>query len=77
MADDHTPDDHTADDRRTDDRRIDDHSTGDQPAHRPWRQLAEAVLHETDHDKIVDRAQELCDAVDEQVLGHRKKTNDG
>jgi hypothetical protein len=74
MADDHTPDDHTADDRR-----IDDHGMGDhnQPAHRPWRQLAEAVLRETDHDKIVELAQELCEAVDEQVLGHRKKTNDG
>jgi hypothetical protein len=46
-------------------------------APKPWRQLAEAVLCETDHDKILQLAQELCDAVDEQVLGHRKKTGDG
>lgn len=62
----------------TDDRHSDDHSLGSdniQPAHRPWRQLAEAVLRETDHDKILELAQELCDAVDEQVLGNRKKTD--
>jgi hypothetical protein len=47
-----------------------------QPVPRPWRQLAEAVLRETDHDKVLQLAQELCDAVDEQVLGHRKKTGD-
>ena len=46
-------------------------------APKPWRQLAEAVLRETDHDKVLQLAQELCDAVDEQVLGHRKKTSDG
>jgi hypothetical protein len=64
----------------TDDHSTDEHVTGGQnaqPAHRPWRQLAEAVLRETDHDKILQLAQELCDAVDEQVLGHRKKTDDG
>jgi hypothetical protein len=33
-----------------------------------WRELAEAVLRETDHDKILVLAQELCDAVDEQLL---------
>ena len=67
-------------DRRADSRPIDDHATGDhstKPAHRPWRQLAEAVLRETDHAKIVELAQELCDAVDEQVLGHRNKSSDG
>jgi hypothetical protein len=63
-------DDHSLADRRTD-----DHTS--KPAHRPWRQLAEAVLRETDHEKILELAQELCDAVDEQVLGHRKKTSDG
>ena len=67
-------DDHTTDDRRTDDHVIGDHST--QPSHRPWRQLAEAVLRETDRDKILQLAQELCDAVDEQVLGHHKKSSD-
>jgi hypothetical protein len=68
------------DDNSTDDRRTDDHMVGDrstQPAHSSWRQLAEAVLRETDHDKILQLAQELCDAVDEQVLGHRKKSSDG
>jgi len=33
-----------------------------------WRELAEAVLRETDHDKILELAQELCDAMDEQLL---------
>jgi len=66
-------DDHSLADRRSDDGSTDAHSS--QPAHRPWRQLAEAVLLETDHDKILELAQELCDAVDEQVLGHRKKTD--
>jgi hypothetical protein len=33
-----------------------------------WRELAEEVLRETDHDKILALAQELCDAVDEQLL---------
>jgi hypothetical protein len=61
-------DDHSLADRRTD-----DHTA--EPTHRPWRQLAEAVLRETDHDKILELAQELCDAVDEQVLGIRKKTD--
>jgi hypothetical protein len=65
MTDDHSTDEHVTDGQST------------QPAHRPWRQLAEAVLRETDHDKILQLAQELCDAVDEQVLGHRKKTDDG
>jgi hypothetical protein len=68
-------DDHSLEDRRTDVHGTDDHST--QPAHRPWREIAEAVLRETDHEKILELAQELCDAVDEQVLGHRKKTSDG
>jgi len=40
-----------------------------------WRELAEAVLRETDNDKILELAQELCDAVDEQLLrsGRGKK----
>ncbi len=47
-----------------------------QPPRKPWRQLAEEVLRETDHDKILALAQELCDAVDEQLLrqGKGKKT---
>jgi hypothetical protein len=71
----------------TDDQSTDDRSTNNvtpvhggnqtpQPTHRPWRQLAEAVLRETDHNKIVELAQELCDAVDEQVLGHGKGRDD-
>lgn len=39
-----------------------------QPPRKSWRQLAEEVLRETDHDKILQLAQELCDAVDEQLL---------
>jgi hypothetical protein len=39
-----------------------------QPCSKSWRELAEAVLRETDHDKILALAQELCDAVDEQLL---------
>lgn len=63
----------------TEDNRTDNPEERGRPqrAQRPWRQLAEAVLQETDHDKILELAQELCDAVDEQVLGHRKKTSDG
>jgi hypothetical protein len=84
MTDDHSKPDHSKDEHspyehRTDYRGADDLSLGDQgsqPSHRPWRQLAEAVLRETDHEKILELAQELCDAVDEQVLGHRKKTSD-
>jgi hypothetical protein len=73
-------DDHSTDDPRADGRSINDHGTGDhgsQAPQRPWRQLAEAVLRETDHVKILQLAQDLCDAVDEQVLGHRKKSSDG
>jgi hypothetical protein len=33
-----------------------------------WRELAQAVLNETDHDKILELAQQLCDAVDKQLL---------
>lgn len=46
------------------------------PRGKSWRELAEAVLRETDHDKILALAQELCDAVDEQILhsGKVKKT---
>ncbi len=70
------------DDNRTDDYFTDNHNPknqsagegGTRPVHRPGRQLAEAVLRETDHDKILKLAQELCDAVDEQVLGYRRKT---
>ena len=59
--------------------RTDDHFSGNHnpknqsPVQRPWRDLAEAVLKETDHEKLLELAQELCDAVDEQVLGHRSK----
>jgi hypothetical protein len=38
------------------------------PSRKSWRELAQAVLNETDHDKIVELAQQLCDAVDEQLL---------
>jgi hypothetical protein len=68
-----------ADDQSTNDRSTDNLTPGHggspttQPTHRPWRQLAEAVLSETDHNKILELAQELCDAVDEQVLGRGKK----
>jgi hypothetical protein len=68
-----------ADDQSTNDRSTDNLTPGHggspttQPTHRPWRQLAEAVLRETDHNKILELAQELCDAVDEQVLGRGKK----
>ena len=48
-----------------------------QPPRKPWRELAEAVLRETDHDKILELAQELCDAVDEQLLHQGKGTNTG
>jgi len=77
MADHNRTDDHCADDhapvhRAADNPRADDHSA--QTVHRPWRQIAEAVLKETDHEKILRLAQELCDAVDEQVLGRRGKT---
>jgi hypothetical protein len=46
------------------------------PPRKPWRELAEKVLRETNHDKILELAQELCDAVDEQLLhqGKGKKT---
>ncbi len=69
MTDDHS-DDHSKDKRAAGGQNL-------QPAHRPWRQLAEAVLRETDSDKILRLAQELCDAVDEQVVGNRKKPGDG
>jgi hypothetical protein len=39
-----------------------------QPRRKSWRELAEEVLRETDHDKILALARELCDAVDEQLL---------
>ena len=39
-----------------------------QPHGKSWRELAEAVLRETNHDKILILAQELCDAVDKQLL---------
>jgi hypothetical protein len=58
------------DDRPTDDCRAGDPHTPLAP--KPWRQLAEELLRETDHDKILELAQELCDAVDEQVLGRHK-----
>ncbi len=48
-----------------------------QPPRKPWRELAEAVLRETDHDKILELAQELCDAVDEQLLHQGKGTKSG
>ena len=41
---------------------------------KPWRQIAEEVLRETDHDKILELAEELCDAVDKQVLRGRRKS---
>lgn len=46
------------------------------PPRKNWRELAEAVLRETNHDKILELAQELCDAVDEQLLhsGKQKKS---
>jgi hypothetical protein len=47
-----------------------------QPPRKPWRELAEAVLRETDHDKMLELAQELCDAVDEQPL-HQGKGKGG
>jgi len=59
----------------TEDHTMDDRRAGDPHpplAPKPWRQLAEELLRETDHDKILELAQELCDAVDEQVLGRRK-----
>jgi hypothetical protein len=40
---------------------------------KPWRQIAEEVLRVTDHEKILELAQELCDAVDQQVLQGRRK----
>jgi hypothetical protein len=49
---------------------------GTAPLRKSWRDLAEAVLRETDHDKIVELAQELCDAVDEQLL-HTGRTKKG
>lgn len=46
-----------------------------EPPRKTWRELAEAVLRETDHDKILELAQQLCDAVDDQLLhtGRGKK----
>ncbi len=52
------------------DRRAGDRHTPLAP--KPWRQLAEELLRETEHHKILELAQELCDAVDEQVLGRHK-----
>jgi hypothetical protein len=43
---------------------------------RPWRELAEAILRETDSEKVLDLAQQLCDAVDAQVLRQPNKTTD-
>jgi hypothetical protein len=40
-----------------------------------WRDLAEAVLRETDHDRILELAQQLCDAVDEQLLKGKRTGN--
>jgi len=59
----------------TEDHTIDDRRAGDPHtplAPKPWRQLAEELLRETNHDKVLELAQELCDAVDEQVLGRHK-----
>ncbi len=62
--------DHPIDGRPKDDRRAGDPHTPLAP--KPWRQLAEELLRETNHDKVLELAQELCDAVDEQVLGRHK-----
>jgi hypothetical protein len=35
------------------------------------------VLNETDHDKILELAQQLCNAVDEQLLRAGKRPNTG
>lgn len=45
-----------------------------QPPVKPWRQLAAEVLQESDHEKLLQLARELCKAMDEQVLQGRKKT---
>jgi hypothetical protein len=43
---------------------------------RPWRELAEAILRETDNDKVLELAQQLCDAVDAQILRPQNKATD-
>jgi hypothetical protein len=43
---------------------------------RPWRELAEEILRETDGEKVLQLAQQLCDAVDAQVLRPQNKTTD-
>jgi len=44
------------------------HATPSSKTQRPWREIAAAVLRETDNGKILELARQLCDAVDEQVL---------
>jgi hypothetical protein len=43
---------------------------------KPWRELAEAILRETDSEKVLELAEQLCDAVDEQILRQQKTTSD-
>jgi hypothetical protein len=54
----------------------DDKVTPHFPAN-PGGKLAQAVLNETDHDKILELAQQLCNALDEQLLRAGKRPNTG
>jgi len=74
MADNNRTDDHTPAYQAAGKSLAGDHS--DHTVQRSWRELAAAVLQATDHDKVLRLAQELCDAVDEQVLGRRRKTEE-